>query len=41
MLGVSMAVARAAANSLGIPLYSYLGGVNVKMLPVPMMNIMK
>ena len=40
MLGVSMAVARAAANSLGIPLYSYLGGVNVKMLPVPMMNIM-
>ena len=35
MLGVSMAVARAAANSLGIPLYSYLGGVNVQMLPVP------
>ncbi len=39
MLGVSMAVARAAANLLGIPLYQYLGGVNGKLLPVPMMNI--
>ena len=40
MLGVSMAAARAAAAALGIPLYSYLGGVNAKRLPVPMMNIM-
>ncbi len=40
MLGVSMAAARAAAEALGIPLYSYLGGVNAKKLPVPMMNIM-
>lgn len=39
MLGVSMAVARAAANMLGLPLYQYLGGVNAKLLPVPMMNI--
>jgi len=39
MLGVSMAVARAAANSLGLPLYQYLGGVNAKVLPVPLMNI--
>lgn len=40
MLGVSMAAARAAANALGVPLYSYLGGTNAKELPVPMMNIM-
>lgn len=40
MLGVSMAVARAAADSLGLPLYQYLGGVNAKTLPVPMMNIL-
>ena len=40
MLGVSLATARAAAAALGIPLYSYLGGANVKKLPVPMMNIM-
>ncbi|MCI9490539.1 phosphopyruvate hydratase [Lachnospiraceae bacterium 48-42] len=40
MLGVSMAAARAAAESLGLPLYSYLGGVSAKRLPVPMMNIM-
>ena len=40
MLGVSMAAARAAAKALRIPLYSYLGGVNAKRLPVPMMNIM-
>ena len=40
MLGVSMAVARAAAESLGMPLYRYLGGTNTKDLPVPMMNIL-
>lgn len=40
MLGVSMAAARAAAKAIRIPLYSYLGGVNAKRLPVPMMNIM-
>jgi enolase len=39
MLGVSLAVAHAAANSLEIPLFRYLGGVNAKTLPVPMMNI--
>ena len=39
-LGVSLAVAKAAANSLGLSLYSYIGGVNAKELPVPMMNIM-
>ena len=38
-LGVSLAVAQAAANSLGLPLYKYIGGVNAKVLPVPMMNI--
>ena len=37
---VSMAVARASANSLGIPLYRYLGGVKASLLPVPMMNIL-
>ncbi|WP_461201640.1 phosphopyruvate hydratase [Anoxybacillus sp. TBDG-1] len=40
ILGVSMAVARAAADYLGIPLYQYLGGFNAKTLPVPMMNIL-
>lgn len=40
ILGVSMAVARAAAASLDIPLYSYLGGIHAHTLPVPMMNIM-
>ena len=40
MLGVSLAVAKAAANSLGMSLYNYIGGVNAKQLPVPMMNIM-
>lgn len=40
MLGVSLACARAAAEYLGIPLYQYLGGVNAKVLPVPMMNIL-
>jgi enolase len=39
ILGVSMAVARAAANSLGLPLYRYLGGSNPSLLPVPCMNI--
>ncbi|MCK0473020.1 phosphopyruvate hydratase [Halalkalibacter sp. APA_J-10(15)] len=39
ILGVSMAVAHAAADALGIPLYVYLGGFNAKQLPVPMMNI--
>ncbi len=39
ILGVSMAVAHAAANALGIPLYVYLGGFSAKQLPVPMMNI--
>ena len=39
MLGVSLATAQAAAEFLGMPLYQYLGGVNAKVLPVPMMNI--
>ncbi len=39
-LAVSMACARAAANALGIPLYRYLGGINTRLLPVPMMNIL-
>lgn len=39
ILGVSMAVAKATASQLGIPLYKYLGGPNSKVLPVPMMNI--
>jgi len=40
ILGVSLAVARAAAESVNLPLYAYLGGVHAHMLPVPMMNIM-
>ena len=40
ILGVSMAVAHAAADYLDMPLYQYLGGVNAKQLPVPMMNIL-
>ena len=40
ILGVSMAVAKAAALELNIPLYRYLGGANAKVLPVPMMNIL-
>ncbi|ABR32789.1 MULTISPECIES: phosphopyruvate hydratase [Clostridium] len=40
ILGVSLAVANAAANSLDMPLYRYIGGVNSKVLPVPMMNIL-
>jgi enolase len=39
ILGVSMAVAKAAAAQLGVPLYKYLGGPNAKVLPVPMMNV--
>ncbi|MEN2283834.1 phosphopyruvate hydratase [Algoriphagus sp. SE2] len=39
ILGVSLAVAKAAADDLGIPLFRYVGGVNAKTLPVPMMNI--
>ena len=39
ILGVSLAVANAAAKSLDLPLYQYVGGVNAKVLPVPMMNI--
>lgn len=40
ILGVSMAVAKAAAESLGLPLYAYMGGAHAHVLPVPMMNIM-
>ncbi len=40
ILGVSLAVARAAANSAGMSLYRYLGGVNARLLPVPMFNIL-
>lgn len=40
ILGVSLAVAKAAANYVGLPLYRYIGGVNAKELPVPMMNIL-
>ncbi|MBX3014649.1 MAG: phosphopyruvate hydratase [Caldilineaceae bacterium] len=40
ILGVSLAVAKAAAESLGLPLYRYLGGVSARTLPVPMMNIL-
>ncbi|MCL4248766.1 MAG: phosphopyruvate hydratase [Anaerolineae bacterium] len=40
ILGVSMAVAHAAANSLQMPLYAYLGGIHAHLLPTPMMNIM-
>lgn len=40
ILGVSLAVAKAAAASLDLPLYRYIGGVNARILPVPMMNIM-
>ena len=39
-LGVSLAVAKAAANALGMSLYKYIGGVNAKTLPIPMMNIL-
>jgi len=40
ILGVSLAVAKAAANSLGLPLYRYLGGVEARIIPVPMMNVL-
>ncbi|WP_294663117.1 MULTISPECIES: phosphopyruvate hydratase [Fusobacterium] len=40
ILGVSLALAKAAAEALGMPLYKYLGGVNTKELPLPMMNIL-
>ncbi len=40
ILGVSLAAARAAANSLGVPLYRYIGGAAAKRLPVPMMNVL-
>src|SRR5262245_31951252 len=40
ILAVSLAAARAAASALGLPLYRYLGGVNARLLPVPMMNIL-
>lgn len=40
ILGVSLACARASAEAYGMPLYSYLGGVNAKVLPVPMMNVL-
>jgi enolase len=40
ILGVSLACAKAAAESLGIPLYNYIGGTNAKTLPVPMMNVL-
>lgn len=40
ILGVSLAVAHAAANALNIPLYRYIGGVNAKTLPTPMMNVL-
>jgi enolase len=40
ILGVSLAVAKAAANALGLPLYRYLGGVHAHVLPVPMLNIL-
>ncbi|MGH1483956.1 MAG: phosphopyruvate hydratase, partial [Geminicoccales bacterium] len=39
ILGVSLAIAKAAAIELGLPLYRYVGGVNAKILPVPMMNV--
>ena len=39
ILGTSLAIAKAAANARGLPLYSYIGGVSAHLLPVPMMNI--
>src|SRR5439155_22168004 len=40
LLGVSLAVAHAAAESAGLPLYRYLGGTNARVLPVPLMNVL-
>ena len=39
ILGVSLATVKSAANEIGLPLYRYIGGVNAKTLPLPMMNI--
>ncbi|AGC66938.1 phosphopyruvate hydratase [Candidatus Uzinura diaspidicola str. ASNER] len=39
LLGVSLAIAKAASNTMGVPLYKYLGGINASILPVPMINI--
>ena len=39
LLGISLAISKAAANELGIPLYRYIGGISANTLPVPMMNI--
>ena len=39
ILGVSLAVAKAAADSAGLPLYRYIGGIDARVLPVPLMNI--
>ena len=39
ILGVSMAVARAAADAVGLPLWRYLGGANARVLPTPLMNV--
>ncbi len=40
ILGVSLAIAKAAADALGLPLYQYIGGVNARVMPVPMMNVL-
>ncbi|MCK4349900.1 MAG: phosphopyruvate hydratase, partial [Candidatus Krumholzibacteria bacterium] len=40
ILGVSLAVAKAAADALGLPLYQYIGGANARVMPVPMMNVL-
>src|SRR6185295_5953439 len=40
ILGVSLAVARAAADDVGLPLYAYLGGVGARLLPIPLMNVL-
>ncbi|MBC8525803.1 MAG: phosphopyruvate hydratase [Candidatus Cloacimonetes bacterium] len=40
ILAVSMAIARASANELGVPIYRYIGGVNAKLLPIPMFNVL-
>jgi enolase len=40
ILGVSLSIAKAAANAVGLPLYQYIGGVNASLIPVPMMNVL-
>lgn len=40
ILGVSLSIAKAAANAIGLPLYQYIGGVNASLIPVPMMNVL-